>query len=50
MFAQIVLPVSRPKDGFMVPFKAVVTTQERKLLIRVRERQNKMVDVRPVYQ
>jgi RND family efflux transporter MFP subunit len=46
MFAQIVLPVSRPKDGFMVPFKAVVTTQERKFVIRVENGKTKWVDVK----
>ncbi|WP_426670094.1 efflux RND transporter periplasmic adaptor subunit [Mucilaginibacter sp. McL0603] len=46
MFAQIVLPVSRPKDGFMVPFKAVVTTQERKFVIRIENGKTKWVDVK----
>jgi membrane fusion protein (multidrug efflux system) len=46
MFAQIILPVSRPKDGFMVPFKAVVTTQERKFVIRVENGKTKWVDVK----
>jgi membrane fusion protein (multidrug efflux system) len=46
MFAQIVLPVSRPKDGFMVPFKAVVTTQERKFVIRVENGKTQWVDVK----
>jgi RND family efflux transporter MFP subunit len=46
MFAQIALPVSRPKDGFMVPFKAVVTTQERKFVIRVENGKTKWVDVK----
>jgi membrane fusion protein (multidrug efflux system) len=46
MFAQIVLPVSRPKDGFMFPFKAVVTTQERKFVIRVENGKTKWVDVK----
>ncbi|MES2063116.1 MAG: efflux RND transporter periplasmic adaptor subunit [Bacteroidota bacterium] len=46
MFAQIVLPVSRPKDGFLVPFKAVVTTQERKFVIRVENGKTKWVDVK----
>lgn len=46
MFAQITLPVSRPKDGFMVPFKAVVTTQERKFVIRVENGKTKWVDVK----
>jgi membrane fusion protein (multidrug efflux system) len=46
MFAQIVLPVSRPKDGFMVPFKAVVTTQERKFVIKIENGKTKLVDVK----
>ncbi|MDB5023625.1 MAG: family efflux transporter, subunit [Mucilaginibacter sp.] len=46
MFAQIVLPVSRSKDGFMVPFKAVVTTQECKFVIRVENGKTKWVDVK----
>ncbi|MEZ2335347.1 efflux RND transporter periplasmic adaptor subunit [Mucilaginibacter sp. RCC_168] len=46
MFAQIVLPVSRPKEGFLVPFKAVVTTQERKFVIRVENGKTKWVDVK----
>jgi len=46
MFAQIVLPVSRPKDGFMVPFKTVVTTQERKFVIKVENGKTKWVDVK----
>jgi len=46
MFAQIVLPVSRPKDGFLVPFKTVVTTQERKFVIRVENGRTKWVDVK----
>jgi RND family efflux transporter MFP subunit len=46
MFAQIVLPVSRPKDGFQVPFKAVVTTQERKFVIKIENGKTKWVDVK----
>jgi RND family efflux transporter MFP subunit len=46
MFAQIVLQVSRPKDGFLVPFKAVVTTQERKFVIKVENGKTKWVDVK----
>jgi RND family efflux transporter MFP subunit len=46
MFAQIILPVSRPKEGFMVPFKAVVTTQERKFVIRVENGKTKWIDVK----
>lgn len=33
MFAQISLPVSRIQEGFLVPFKAVLSTQERKVVI-----------------
>jgi len=46
MFAQIMLPVSRPKDGFLVPFKAVVTTQERKFVIKLVDGKTKWVDVK----
>jgi len=46
MFAQITLPVSRPKDGFMVPFKAVVTTQEGKFVIKIEDNKTKWVDVK----
>jgi membrane fusion protein (multidrug efflux system) len=46
MFAQVMLPVSRPKDGFMVPFKAVVTTQERKFVIKVVNGKTKWVDIK----
>jgi membrane fusion protein (multidrug efflux system) len=46
MFAQIVLPVSRPEDGFMVPFKVVVTTQERKFVIKLENGKTKWVDVK----
>jgi len=46
MFAQIVLPVSRPKEGFLVPFKAVVSTQERKFVIRVVNGKTQWVDVK----
>ncbi len=33
MFAQITLALERPKPGFWVPFKSVLTTQERKCVI-----------------
>jgi RND family efflux transporter MFP subunit len=33
MFAQINLPVSRKEDGFLVPYKSVLVTQERKVVI-----------------
>jgi membrane fusion protein (multidrug efflux system) len=46
MFAQITLPISRPADGFMVPFKAVVTTQERKFVIKLDSGKTKWVDVK----
>jgi hypothetical protein len=46
MFAQVILPVSRPKYGFLVPFKAVVTTQERKFVIKIENGKTKWVDVK----
>ncbi|NCD67840.1 efflux RND transporter periplasmic adaptor subunit [Mucilaginibacter agri] len=46
MFAQITLPVSRPKEGFLVPFKAVVTTQERKFVIKLVGGKTQWVDVK----
>lgn len=46
MFAQITLPVSRPKEGFLVPFKAVVTTQERKFVIKLVNGKTQWVDVK----
>jgi membrane fusion protein (multidrug efflux system) len=46
MFAQITLPVSRPREGFLVPFKAVVTTQERKFVIKLVDGKTKWVDVK----
>jgi len=35
MFAQISMPVSRLTEGFMVPYKAVLSTQERKVVIKL---------------
>ncbi len=46
MFAQITLPVSRKQEGFLVPYKAVVTTQERKFVIRVMNSTAHWVDVK----
>jgi membrane fusion protein, multidrug efflux system len=46
MFAQVNLPVNRPHPGIMVPYKAVVTTQERKFVIRVENGIAHWVDVR----
>ncbi|MFA6086694.1 efflux RND transporter periplasmic adaptor subunit [Mucilaginibacter sp.] len=46
MFAQVVLPVSRPKEGFLVPFKTVVSTQERKFVIKVENGKTQWVDVK----
>lgn len=46
MFAQITLPVSRKQKGFLVPFKAVMTTQERKFVIRVSNGKAQWVDVK----
>lgn len=46
MFAQIVLPVTRPNNGFLVPFKTVVTTQERKFVIKIENGKTKWVDIK----
>jgi membrane fusion protein (multidrug efflux system) len=46
MFAQVTLPVARRQDGFLVPYKAVVTTQERKFVIRVIDGKAHWVDVK----
>lgn len=46
MFAQVNLPVNRPHPGIMVPYKAVVTTEERKFVIRVENGKAQWVDVR----
>lgn len=46
MFAQVTLPVSRAKEGFMVPYKAVVTSQERKFVIKVEQNKTIWVDVK----
>jgi membrane fusion protein (multidrug efflux system) len=46
MFAQVALPVSRRQNGFLVPYKAVVTTQERKFVIRVIDGKAHWVDVK----
>jgi membrane fusion protein, multidrug efflux system len=46
MFAQVNLPVSRMQEGFLVPYKAVVTTQERKFVIRVVSGKAHWVDVK----
>jgi membrane fusion protein (multidrug efflux system) len=46
MFAQITLPVSRKQQGFLVPYKAVVSTQERKFVIRVLDGKAHWVDVK----
>lgn len=46
MFAQVTLLVNRPYQGFTVPYKAVVTTQERKFVVRVRAGKAQWVDVK----
>ncbi|OCX50436.1 hypothetical protein BEL04_21890 [Mucilaginibacter sp. PPCGB 2223] len=46
MFAQVMLIVNRPYDGFAVPFKAVVTTQERKFVVKLVDGHAKWVDVK----
>ncbi|HVW13877.1 MAG TPA: efflux RND transporter periplasmic adaptor subunit [Mucilaginibacter sp.] len=46
MFAQVTLSVARPYEGFMVPYKAVVTTQERKFVILAENGRAKWVDVK----
>ncbi|MBS1526603.1 MAG: efflux RND transporter periplasmic adaptor subunit [Bacteroidetes bacterium] len=46
MLAQVTLPVSRRQPGFMVPYKAVLTTQERKVVMKVLENHVKWVDVK----
>jgi RND family efflux transporter MFP subunit len=46
MFAQITLPVSRKLEGFLVPYKAVVTTQERKFVIKVLDGKAHWTDVK----
>eukprot|EP01136_Pigoraptor_vietnamica_P015106 Opistho-1_new@57854 len=46
MFAQIILSISRAQEGFMVPYKAVVTSQERKFVIIVENGKTRWVDVK----
>lgn len=46
MFAQITMPVSRKAEGFLVPYKAVVTTQERKFVIKVIDGKAHWTDVK----
>jgi RND family efflux transporter MFP subunit len=46
MFAQITLNVERPNPGYMVPFKAVVTSQERKFVVKLVDDKAKWVDVK----
>lgn len=46
MFAQVMLSVARPYEGFMVPYKTVVTTQERKFVVLVENGRAKWVDVK----
>jgi membrane fusion protein (multidrug efflux system) len=46
MFAQVILMVDRPNPGFMVPYKTVVTTQERKFVVKLDNGKAKWVDVK----
>jgi membrane fusion protein, multidrug efflux system len=46
MFAQVALPVSRKQQGFLVPYKAVVTTQERRFVIKVIDGKAHWADVK----
>lgn len=46
MFAQVTLSVDRPYQGFTVPYKAVVTTQERKFVVKVSNGTAHWVDVK----
>jgi len=46
MFAQITLNVDRPNPGFTVPFKAVVTSQERKFVVKVVDGKAQWIDVK----
>ncbi len=46
MFAQVTLPVSRRQEGFLVPYKAVVTTQERKFVNKVLDGKVHWTDVK----
>lgn len=46
MFTDVTLPLSRSKPSFLVPFSAVVTTLEKKFVIRVSGGQAAWVDVR----
>lgn len=47
MFADVTLQLSRAKPSVVVPFSSVVTTLERKFVIRVVDGQTQWVDVRP---
>jgi membrane fusion protein (multidrug efflux system) len=47
MFADVTLNLSRAKPSVVVPFSTVVTTLERKFVIRVVDGQTQWVDVRP---
>ena len=46
MLAQVTLPVSRRQPGFMIPYKAVLTTQERKVVMKVIQNHVKWIDVK----
>ncbi|RCR67472.1 efflux RND transporter periplasmic adaptor subunit [Larkinella punicea] len=47
MYTDVVLDLGRTKPSFAVPFSAVVTTLERKFVIRIKGGQTQWVDVRP---
>ncbi|MEZ0487635.1 efflux RND transporter periplasmic adaptor subunit [Fibrella aquatica] len=47
MFADVTLKLSRSKPSVVVPFSTVVTTLERKFVIRIVAGQTQWVDVRP---
>lgn len=46
MLAQVSLLVDRPYQGYTVPYKAVVTTQERKFVVRMNNGRAQWVDVK----
>lgn len=47
MFADVTLLLDRAKPSFLVPFSTVVTTMEKKFVIRVSDGQTAWIDVRP---
>jgi multidrug efflux pump subunit AcrA (membrane-fusion protein) len=44
-FADVRMEISRQKPGFVIPFSSVVTTLERKFVIRINNQQANWVDV-----